>query len=118
MGMKVYSSRLFIRFEPRPRMEDGEAGLLLPAGAACLRALWMLHRNEPGRFVFVEEHVQDCRLLVEDGDEPLTDLPVEWVASPPASLTGVGEAEGQLRVESTGPLGRLVAADAMRDRGA
>ena len=57
MGMKVYSSRLFIRFEPRPRMEDGEAGLLLPAGAACLRALWMLHRNEPGRFVFVEEHV-------------------------------------------------------------
>ena len=108
---------LFIRFDPRPWMDDGEAGLL-PAGAACLRALWMLHRNEPGWFVFVEEHVQDCRLLVEDGDEPLTDLPGEWVASPRASLARVGEVERQFGVESTGPLGRLPAAVAMRDRGA
>ena len=110
--------RLFIRFGPRRRMDAGEAGLLLPARAACLRAVWRLHRSEPGWFVFVEEHVQDCRLLVEDGDKPLTDLPGEWVASSPASLARVGEAERQLGVESTGPLGRLAAAVAMRDRGA
>ena len=85
--------RLFICFEPRRRMDCGEAGLLLPPRAACLRALWMLHRNEPGWFVFVEEHVQDCRLLVEDRDEPLTDLPGERVAPPAGRLTRVGEAE-------------------------
>ena len=70
--------------------EGGEAGLLvpLPAGAACLRSLWRLHRNEPGWFV--GEHMQDRRLLEEAvGDETLTDLPGERVAS----LTRVGEAE-------------------------
>ena len=110
---------LFIRFDPRPWMDDGEAGLL-PAGAACLRALWMLHRNEPGWFVFVEEHVQDCRLLVEDGDKPLTDLPGEWVASSPASLARVGEAERQLGVREHWPVGptRIRRGHEMRDRGA
>ena len=86
-----------MRFEPRLqalRTDGGEAGLLLPAGAAWLRSLWRLHRNEPGWFV--EEHMQDRRLVVvEDGDETLTDLPVERLAPlPPAgSLTRVGEAE-------------------------
>ena len=73
--------------------EGGEAGLvLLPAGAACLRSLWRLQRKEPGWFV--GEHMQeDRRLLVEGGDETLTDLPGERVALPVASLTRVGEAE-------------------------
>ena len=92
---------LSMRFEPRLqalRMDGGEAGLLLPAGAACLRSLWRLHRNDPGWFV--EEHMHDRRLLAaatpveEDGDETLTDLPGERVAPLPlASLTRVGEAE-------------------------
>jgi hypothetical protein len=93
-----------MRFEPRLlalRTDGGEAGLLLPAGAAsCLRSLWRLHRNEPGWFV--EEHMQDRRLLVEaedetltveEEDEALTDLLGERVAPPPASLMRVGEAE-------------------------
>ena len=71
--------------------EGGEAGLLLlllPAGAACLRSLWRLQRKEPGWFV--GEHMQeDRRLLVEDGDETLTDLPGERAGR----LTRVGEAE-------------------------
>ena len=73
--------------------EGGEAGLLLlPAWAGCLRSLWRLQRNEPGWFV--GEHMQeDRRLLVEGGDETLTDLPGERVALPVASLTRVGEAE-------------------------
>ena len=84
-----------MRFEPRLqllRMDGGEAGLLLTARDACLRSLWRLHRNEPGWFV--EEHMQDRRLLVEGGDETLTDLAGERVGPLlPASLTRVGEAE-------------------------
>jgi hypothetical protein len=51
----------------------------------------LLQRKEPGWFV--GEHMQDCRLLVADGDETLTDLPGERASAAAESLTRLGEAE-------------------------
>jgi hypothetical protein len=100
---------------PRCPGAGGEAGLLWPAGASCLRSLWRLQRNEPGWFV--GEHMQETRLLaLADGDETLTDLPAERPPLPAASLTRVGEAQRKFGIDRTGPLGRLAAAVAMRAR--
>jgi hypothetical protein len=77
----------------------------------------LLQRNEPGWFV--GEHIHDWRLFAAADDacfreDTLTALPGERAPTVAASLTRLGEAQPWLGIERTGPLGRVVAAVAIR----